>query len=151
MNLSPHFTFAEMTRTGQQALQDANRQEATAFVTPLTRLCVDLLEPIRERFGVVKVHSGFRGLAVNTAIGGSKTSQHMRGEACDFSVPGLSFDAVFRWIALDSGLAFGQAILEGRTPTPTWIHISLGEPYRDAKLCGQTLRFDGSRYSQWTP
>jgi hypothetical protein len=151
VNLSPHFTFAEMTRTGQAALQDMNRTEATAFTQSLTRVCVDLLEPIRVRFGVVKVHSGFRGAAVNAAIGGSKTSQHMRGEACDFSVPGLSFDVVFRWIVQDSGIAFGQAILEGRTPTPTWIHVSLGAPWRDAALCRQALRFDGARYTPWTP
>ena len=32
MNLSPHFTFEELTRTSQTALQDKNRQEAQAFL-----------------------------------------------------------------------------------------------------------------------
>ncbi len=151
MQLSPHFSFAEMTRTGQSRLQDANRQQAMPFIVPLTAVCVDLLEPIRLHYGPVQVNSGFRGLAVNTAIGGSKNSQHMKGEAADLTVPGHKLEDVFRWIVMDSGIQFGQAILEGRTPVPTWIHISLGAPYRDPKKCGQILRFDGKRYSAWNP
>jgi zinc D-Ala-D-Ala carboxypeptidase len=151
MQLSPHFSFAEMTRTGQSRLQEANRQQAMGFIVPLTAVCVDLLEPIRLQYGPVRVNSGFRGLAVNTAIGGSKRSQHMKGEAADLTVPGQKLEDVFRWIVMDSGIKFGQAILEGRTPVPTWIHISLGAPYRDPKMCGQILRFDGKRYSAWKP
>lgn len=151
MQLSPHFSFAEMTRTGQSRLQEANRQQAMPFIVPLTAVCVDLLEPIRIQYGPVQVNSGFRGLAVNTAIGGSKNSQHMKGEAADITVPGHKLEDVFRWIVMDSGIKFGQAILEGRTPVPTWIHISLGAPYRDPKNCGQVLRFDGRRYSAWKP
>jgi hypothetical protein len=151
MQLSSHFTFDEMTRTGQSRLQEANRQQAMPFIVPITAVCVDLLEPIRLHYGPVKVNSGFRGLAVNTAIGGSENSQHMKGEAADITVPGHDLEDVFRWIALSSGIRFGQAILEGRTKVPTWIHISLGAPYRDAKKCGQLLRFDGRRYSAWKP
>jgi zinc D-Ala-D-Ala carboxypeptidase len=151
MQLSPHFTFDEMTRTGQAHLQAANREEAQRFISQLTQVCMVLFEPVRLRFGPVKINSGFRGLAVNTAIGGSKNSQHMKGEAGDITVPGHSLEDVFRWIALESKIPFGQAILEGRTPVPTWIHMSLGAPYRAASACGQLLRFDGRRYTKWTP
>lgn len=151
MNLSPHFTFDELTRTGQSSLQEANRREAQAVIESLRRVCTDLLEPIRAKFGPVRINSGFRGPAVNTAIGGSKTSQHMKGEAADIVVPSVSLEVAFRWIVLESGIKFGQAILEGRTPTPTWIHISLGQPWRAAKDCGQALTFDGKSYGTWKP
>jgi hypothetical protein len=151
MQLSPHFSFDEMTRTGQTHLQAANREEARRFIAPLTAVCTTLLEPVRLKFGPVKINSGFRGLAVNTAIGGSKNSQHMKGEASDFVVPGHELEDVFRWIVTESGIVFGQAILEGRTPVPTWIHMSLGAPYRSAASSGQVLRFDGRRYTKWTP
>jgi hypothetical protein len=153
MNLSPHFTFEEMTKTGQSSLQAANREEAKAVIKSLTDLCTILMEPIRAKFGPVSVHSGYRGLSVNTAIGGSKTSQHMKGEACDFHCPGATLDQVMKWICTESNLPFGQVILEGRSPDkpPTWIHISLGHPYRSAKDCGQKLVFNGVKYSEWKP
>ena len=153
MNLSPHFTFEEMTRTGQSALQDANRKEAAAVLPALTALCTTLMEPIRAKFGPVSVHSGFRGPAVNKAIGGSTTSQHMVGQACDFHCPGATLDQVMRWICLESGLKFGQVILEGRSPDkpPTWIHISLGAPWRAAANCDQRLVYNGIKYTPWSP
>lgn len=147
--LSPNFTFAEMTRTGQTALQDKNRQEAEAVLPALEALCKTLLQPVRDHFGVVKVHSCFRGPAVNAAVGGSKTSQHMVGQAVDFSVPGKTLEEVFSWIVKESGLKFGQAILEGREPgKPTWIHLSLGEPFRKTNN-QQALTFDGKSYAPW--
>jgi hypothetical protein len=66
-------------------------------------------------------------------------------------VLGHELEDVFRWIVTESGIVFGQAILEGRTPVPTWIHLSLGPPYRSAASSGQVLRFDGRRYTKWTP
>jgi hypothetical protein len=57
---------------------------------------------------------------------------------------------VFRWIVSESGLRYGQVILEGHTPgEPTWIHLSLGEPWRVGSACRQALTFDGARYSAW--
>lgn len=147
--LSDNFTFGEMTRTGQTALQDKNRQEAEAVMPALEALCKTLLQPVRNHFGAVKVHSCFRGPAVNAAVGGSKTSQHMTGQAVDFSVPGKTLEEVFRWIVKESGLKFGQAILEGKEPgKPTWIHLSLGAPWRPNSN-GQALTFDGKSYAPW--
>lgn len=148
MNLSPHFTFEELTETAQTALQEANRVEARQYLSTLQALSTGLLEPIRMHFGKpVHIHSGFRGPALNKAIGGSKTSQHMKGEAADFHVEDHSLQEVFDWIKKESGLKFGQLILEGRSAgKPTWIHISLGEPWRPREVSRQTLVFDGTSY-----
>ena len=151
-HLSEHFTFAEMCATSQRGLVAKNAAEALAFLPPLTALCTTLLEPVRAKFGVVSIHSAFRGLSLNTAIGGSKSSQHMKGEAADFHCPAAALEVVFRWLVVDSGLLFGQAILEAHRPgPPTWIHLSLGEPWRTpARRCRMALRFDGTRYTPWT-
>ncbi len=139
MNLTPHFTFEEMTVTGKTALQAKNREEAQAFIKPLTQVA-EMLEVIRAHFGKpLKVNSGFRGAAVNAATpGASKTSQHMKGEAADFEIPGIDDAEVHRWIVKDSGIKFGQCILE-RPPGMSWIHISIGTG------C-QALTFDGKSY-----
>lgn len=150
--LSRNFTFGELTRTSHGNLLETNRQEAEVVADKLKELCVTLLEPVRAKYGPVKIHSGFRGPAVNAAVGSkSSTSQHTKGEAVDFSVPGHKLDDVFRWIVTASGIPFGQAILEGKQAgVATWIHLSLGKPYRAADRCGQALTcYDGKTYNKW--
>ena len=143
MNLSPHFTLAELTRTSSGLYNGPTITEINA----LTALCTTLLEPVRNRFGPVSIHSGFRSAAVNAKIGGSKTSQHMKGEAADFHCPGATLEHVMRWIVVESGLSYGQVILEGHTAgEPTWIHLSLGSPWRLGSACMQALTFDGKAY-----
>jgi hypothetical protein len=52
-----------------------------------------------------------------------------------------------RWIVVESGLSYGQVILEGHTAgEPTWIHLSLGSPWRLGSSCMQALVFDGKSY-----
>lgn len=145
MNLSPHFTLAELTRTGRTALQATNAAEAQAYLPALQALCSTVLEPIRARFGPVKINSGFRGPAVNAAVGGSATSQHSKGEAADIVCPGATLDEVMAWIVHESGIPYGQVIRE-----PSWVHVSLGAPWRPAPKCGQALQTsDGKTYSPW--
>jgi len=145
VNLSPHFTFAELTRTSQTALQDRNREEAQAYVAQLTQLA-ELLEVIRGHFGrPLKINSGFRSGALNAATAGSsKTSQHMRGEAADITIPGIDDADLRRWIVRESGLKYGQCILE-RPPGRSWVHVSICGT-RDPKRCNEALTFDGAAY-----
>lgn len=145
MNLSPHFTLSELTRTGQASLAAKNAAEAQSYIPALTALCSTILEPIRARFGPVRVNSGFRGPAVNAAVGGSATSQHSKGEAADIVCPGVDLDVLMAWIVNESGIAYGQVIRE-----PTWVHVSLGAPCRAAAKCGQALKTkDGKTYAPW--
>ena len=146
-NVSPHFSWEELTRTGQTALQAANRTEAEQYRAQLTALATTLLEAIRAKFGPIKINSAFRGPSVNAAVGGSKTSQHMRGEAADIVAPAVSVEELHRWICAESGLAFGQCILEKSAPDRpfTWVHVSLGTK-REA------LVYNGAgKYTTWRP
>ena len=145
MTLTEHFSFEELTRTGQSALQDANRREARDYVDKL-RQVAEMLEVIRAKFGAVRVTSGFRGPAVNAAVGGSASSQHSKGEAADIVCPAVTVDELHRWIVSESGLKFGQCILE-KPAGSAWVHVSLGAPYRDPKKCGESLYFDGKTYT----
>lgn len=145
MTLTPHFSFEELTRTSQSALQDTNRKEAQAYI-PRLKALAEMLEVIRAKFGPVKVNSAFRCPALNGATpGSSKTSQHMLGEAADIGC-GASDEELHKWIVTESGLKFGQCILE-QPPGKSWIHISLGAPWRNPKRCGESLYFDGKSYT----
>jgi uncharacterized protein YcbK (DUF882 family) len=145
MTLTEHFSFEELTRTRQADLQDANRREARDYYDRL-KLVAEMLEIIRAKFGAVRVNSGFRGPAVNAAVGGSATSQHSKGEAADIVCPSTTVDELHKWIVTESGLKFGQCILE-KPAGSAWVHISLGAPYRDPRKCGESLAYDGKVYT----
>ena len=146
-NVSPHFTWEELTRTGQTALQATNRAEAEQYRAQLTALATTLLEAIRAKFGPIKINSAFRGPSVNAAVNGAKASQHLKGEAADIVAPAVSVEELHRWICAESGLAFGQCILEKSAPDRpfTWVHVSLGTK-REA------LVYNGAgKYTPWRP
>lgn len=70
--LSPHFQLSEFaTHDGTPVPGD--------LVDDYRRLCERVLEPMRERFGVCSVVSGYRHPAYNRRIGGAGRSVHMGG------------------------------------------------------------------------
>jgi hypothetical protein len=149
-NLSKHFTFMEMTRTDHRKYLDDNRKPSEDVLQSGISLCETILEPIRVHFNKpVVIHSGYRGPELNKAIGGSKFSQHMKFEAADFHVSGVDLEEVFNWIWKESDIKWGQLILEGwSVGSPSWIHISLGSPWRDEKKCQQVLTFEAGKYTR---
>lgn len=57
----------------------------------LLRLIEKIMDPVRAFVGVpIYITSGYRCELLNTLVGGSSTSQHMTGQACDFTVPNYS-------------------------------------------------------------
>lgn len=145
MLLSPHFTFEEMTTTEVRTLAVQNRADAADHIPALQNTC-ELLEKARSLLDnePLIIHSGYRCWALNDHIGGSKTSQHPKGEAADFHPLHVTLEEAFRRIRA-SDLMFGQVILEGGTPgRPSWVHISSGTR-REA------LIFDGHHYSVAPP
>lgn len=126
MNLSPHFTLAEFTgsatATRHGIANVPNRRQIAAMVA----LCDNLLEPVRAHFGrPVRITSGFRSVALCLAVGSTSRSQHAKGEAADFEIPGVSNYDVACWIR--DNLTFDQLILENYVrgqPNSGWVHAS---------------------------
>ena len=118
MQLSEHFSLAELTRTDHRTLD--NTPDAVALVN-LNRLAL-FLEQVKTALGgrVVMISSGYRSKAVNDAVGSKDTSQHRLGCAADIRVPGMTPDAVVRAV-MTSGLAYDQIIRE----FDAWTHISI--------------------------
>jgi hypothetical protein len=130
--LSENFSLAEFLRseTAQQ-LGIANIPNETEIAAMAT-LCVKVLEPLRAHFRwPVRITSGFRVPALCLAIGSTATSQHVRGEASDIEIDGVSNFIVASWIA--DNLPFDQLILENHVrgqPNSGWVHVS----YREGRL-----------------
>jgi zinc D-Ala-D-Ala carboxypeptidase len=132
MNLSPHFTAAEMCRTSQPFRNEPGPVETAN----LRILCSEVLEKVRAHFGAVTVNSGYRSPAVNKAVGSSSSSQHAKGEAADIEVVGVPNAILAAWIR--DNLRFDQLILEGYRPGIAgsgWVHVS----FRDGRLRQESL------------
>jgi zinc D-Ala-D-Ala carboxypeptidase len=143
LHLTPHFTLRELAVTTHREFLEENVAGAEGQVETLRKVC-EMLEVVRAHYDApVSVHSGYRCLALNASIpGASSTSQHMKGEAADFHVYGEPLLDVWTWIKDESGLPYGQLILEGRAAAGQWgwIHLSLGEPWRPVRRCRQAFK-----------
>lgn len=100
-----------------------NTPSATA-VEAMTLLCEKVIDPLYEVFPSMTFNSFYRSPKLNTAIGGSATSQHVRGEAIDLDSKDNAFNkAIFDYIV--NNLDFDQVIAEyGNDKQPDWVHIS---------------------------
>lgn len=101
-----YFSWSEMTTTSTGLPNDPSHTERVN----IKMLCSTALDPLRRHVGrPMRVTSGFRSEAVNTAVGGSKTSAHRKGLAADVKVSGLDAHALMRAV-IDSDIMFDQAI-----------------------------------------
>jgi len=110
-------------------------------------VCDNILEPVRQHFGVPMVpSSGYRCLELNRAIGSGDTSQHVKGQAVDFEIPGLANQVLANWIM--ENVDYDQLILEfyrQEDPNSGWIHCSYGNKEEHRK---EALRFDGKNWEK---
>lgn len=138
MRLSPNFTLAELTVTGTGLPNVPNEAE----IESLRTLAMRILQPIRDRLGKpITVTSGFRAQAVNRAVGGSSTSDHLRGNSADIKTASMN-SAQFARYVLTLNLPFDQLIVY---PGTDRIHVS----YR-ATPRRQVLTPKGKGYVPWS-
>ena len=137
MQLTSNFSLAELVKSETALRHDMDNTPGETEIENLKRLCEQVLQPIREHFKTgVKVNSGFRHPEVNAKVGGSKTSDHCKGQAADIEIPGIPNADLAVWIM--DNLEYTQLILEFYTPgvpDSGWVHVS----YDPANLKKQNL------------
>lgn len=151
MNLSENFTLKELTRSDTADRLDIDNTPNEEQIESLRLLCENILQPVRDHFGKpVKINSGFRCPALNQATGGSATSDHCKGQACDFEIDGVSNPDLAQWIA--DNLKYTQLILEFYTqgqPNSGWVHASFNpdnlkcQELTAVKVAGKTQYLNG--------
>ena len=127
MWLSESFHISEFTRSQTASRQGIDNSPSQEHLDNLVQLCTYVLEPVCVAYQTkVEVSSGYRSPALNTAVGGSKTSQHCNGMAADIEIPGIDNCDLAAWIA--DNLEFDQLILEFHRheagPNDGWVHVS---------------------------
>lgn len=142
MKLSTYFTLSEMIQSGyatRHGIDNTPNAEAMANL----RYTAEQLDRVRSLLGVpVLVSSGYRCEKVNTAINGSKNSQHLRGQAVDFTAPSFGNPEQIAKAIANSHIPFDQLILE----YGAWVHVSFTKNPR-----GQIMTIDRTGTKQGLP
>jgi hypothetical protein len=125
VKLSQNFTIQEYIKSQTALRQGIDNTPTEEHMGNATALFRNVVQKVRDQFGVTVINSGYRGEALNKAVGGSSTSQHCKGEAVDIECPGTPNYDVAKWI--EDNLDFDQLILEFYTPgvpDSGWVHVS---------------------------
>jgi len=124
--ISKHISYHEGTYSQTGVRRDLDNTPDDSQLKRMEEVAENLFEPLREWVGgPIKINSFFRGEPVNTAIGGSRKSQHMKGQAIDIDDTfGHKTNAEMYHYVKDN-LDFDQLIWEfGTDKNPNWLHIS---------------------------
>ena len=133
MKLSKNFTLSEITKSNtakRLGIDNAPNQEHLNNMQILIR---DLIQPLRDALGPIRITSGYRNPTLNRAIGGSTKSQHCKGQAVDiqFWKKGkMCNKEIYDWV-LKEGIEFDQMINEFDY---AWIHISLRPDNKNRRM-----------------
>jgi len=126
--ISKHISYKEAVGSNYAKQKGIKNKPNEEQVENMKLLAEKVFEPLREWVGCpIRVNSMFRSLELNTALKGSKTSSHMKGEAMDITSMACGKEncksnlEMFHWIK--DNLEFDQLIWEfGKEPK--WLHVS---------------------------
>lgn len=141
MKLSPHFHLSEFTASQTATRLMIDNTPGPEEIAAMKLLCEKVLEPVRTHYErPVMISSGYRSPELNRALMGSRSSQHVKGEAADFEIPGVSNLDICRW--MERRLNYDQLILEfykAGEPASGWVHVSYREPFRNMELTARRV------------
>jgi len=130
MKLSNNLSLSEVLVSQTAKRLGLSNEPTKEHLENLNIIAYKIFQPVRDYFKVpIYVSSGYRSKELNKAIGGAKTSQHMKGEALDLDadVYGVITNSdIFNYIK--DNLEFDQLIWEfGDDKSPNWVHVSFSE------------------------
>jgi zinc D-Ala-D-Ala carboxypeptidase len=147
MKISDHITYAEAIHSQTAKRKGIDNTPNPNQIEAMKLLAEKVFEPLREWVGgPIKVNSFFRSPDLNTAIGGSKTSQHCKGQAIDIDdVYGYKTNSeMYHWVK--ENLSFDQMIWEFGTDTqPNWVHVSYVSEENNRNRCLKAYKDDMGR------
>jgi hypothetical protein len=123
-----YFTIKELCKSSTASQLGIDNTPNSEIVNNLALLVELILDPLREKFGKpIYVNSGYRCLALNKAVKGSKTSSHMNGLAADITAGTPSENKLLFELIQELDLPFDQLIDEKNF---RWIHVSISNKPR---------------------
>lgn len=148
-----HFTMDECTHSNTASAKSIDNTPDAEHKAHIIESIETLIDPLRDAWEQhciekelgtpdIRISSGYRGPALNKAVGGSATSAHCHGYAFDLvpvygkmDAPAMKnhkmmeFKRFCRWF-LSTGHPFDQLISEGedKQGVPAWMHVGYKHP-----------------------
>lgn len=134
-----HFTMRELVKSPTAQRLGIDNEPTDAVKANLTALVEHILDPLREAWGApIIVTSGYRSPALNKAVHGAASSQHVIGQAADIRTVSDKPEDNRKLLDLiiKLGLPYDQVINEypNKKMQPDWIHVSYSPRHRRNKL-----------------
>jgi zinc D-Ala-D-Ala carboxypeptidase len=146
--LSPNLSVNEVVRSSTAKRLGIDNTPSESELDNLKRIALNVFQPVRDHLRVpLYVSSGYRSPELNAAIGGSKSSQHMLGQALDIDcdvLGGVRNGELFHYIK--DNLNFDQLIWEfGDEDNPDWVHVSYVDHTKNRNRCLQAFRSEDGK------
>ena len=146
MRLTKNFTLREICKSNTAKRNGVSNIPNEIQVKAIRALAENILQPIRDKFGITKINSGFRSIELERIVcrrrivqemklGGTRRvmaylerKSHPKGQAADIEVPGVDNRKLYEWIK--DNLEYDQLILEyyeDDDPSSGWVHVSWNE------------------------
>lgn len=121
MEISKHISYDEATKSPTAIRNGISNIPTPGIIHSMETVAKECFEPLREWYGKpIKINSFYRCQVLNRLVGGSTTSQHVKGEAIDLDAGSKEENKkLFGWCK--SNLIFDQLINEYDF---SWVHIS---------------------------
>jgi hypothetical protein len=142
MKVSKNFKKYEFTDSVEGKKAGITNEMSVDDAIRATQLAILVLQPVRDKFGPIKIRSGKRVDALNKLVGGSKTSEHRLASAADIEPickneieRRLALQKIYYWIK--DNLDYNELILEysKNSHDVDWVHVS--------------FRIDGNKKEAW--
>lgn len=139
MQLSKNFSLAELIASRTATARGLSNQPTEEHIEALKALVENVLQPLRDAVGKpIRITSGYRSHDLNNAVGGSKTSQHSRGQAADLVIQGMHPYDICRLLVKEN-IDFDQLIQE----FGEWVHVSFNNKGRQRRQVLTAVKQNG--------
>ena len=125
-----YFSIDELCASSTARQRNIPNVPSDLSVRNLILLVDNILDPLREAYGKpIRVNSGYRSIALNKAVGGASSSQHMTGQAADITAGSRKENQKLFDLVQKLKLPFDQLIFEKGSlkEGPDWVHVSFNE------------------------
>jgi len=143
IRLSTNFTLAEFIKSDIAIRRGIDNSLPIKYLEPIQYLVKTILQPVRDKFGSIKITSGYRSEELTEAVGSSMKSNHTRGLAVDIEPidPDVSLTDILKYI--HDELEYKELIAEFFPGG--WVHVAAEEGNNKATL---KLKDSGHNYAR---
>ena len=148
MKLTENLTLLEATKSNTATRLGIDNTPPPAIVERMIETAEKIFQPLRDALGPIRVSSFYRSPDLNRAIGGSKTSQHCKGEAIDMQ--GILATNKMLFNSACDLEDYDQIIWEfGTLEEPDWVHVSYSKTHNRKQILRATKIGKRTAYVPW--